>query len=199
MAVMAEQGDAPVDTLIPKGCRVEELRMITITLFRHAKTEQPEPGGSDFDRELTGRGEKDAAAMGAYLVAENIRPDLILCSTSMRTRQTLELAFEGTDEPEVLFEEALYHASAPTLASHLRKVEAGKHHVMVIGHNPGIHALALMLTGSGAPEARAALAHKFPTAALAVISFEVNAWRAICTGGGYLKRYVTPSQVREKD
>lgn len=173
--------------------------MITITIFRHAKTEHPQAEQADFDRELTRRGRKDAAAMGAYFADESLWPDLVLCSTSMRTRQTLELAFEGTPAPEVLFEDALYLASAPTLASRLRKVNAGKHHVMIIGHNPGMQALTLMLTGSGAAEARAAVATKFPTAAVAVLSFEVNGWRAIRAGGGQLQRFVTPKQVRGKD
>jgi phosphohistidine phosphatase len=173
--------------------------VLTITLFRHAKTEQPELGHPDFDRKLTRRGVKDAVAMGAYLTEENLWPDLILCSTSMRTRQTAELTFETAQTPPVLFEDALYHASAPTLATRLRKVEGEKRHVMIIGHNPGMQALALMLTGGGDAKARAALATKFPTAAVAVISFEVKAWRAVRAGGGHLQRYVTPRQVRGKD
>lgn len=173
--------------------------MLTVSLFRHAKTEPLEPGGNDFDRVLTRRGHKDAAALGAYFAVENFWPDLILCSPSQRTRQTLSVAFAGLPEPPVVFEDALYHAAAPNMATRLRKVDADKQHVMIIGHNPGMQVLALKLAGAGKASVRAAMASKFPTAALAIISFEVNAWRAIREGGGHLQRFVTPKQLRGKD
>lgn len=173
--------------------------MLTVTLFRHAKAALAEPGVADFDRPLTKRGRKDATAMGAYFAGESLWPDLILCSPSERTRQTLAEAFAGNAEPPVLFEDALYHAEAPALATRLRKVDADKRHVMIIGHNPGMQALALMLTGAGKGEARAAVARKFPTAAVTVISFEVNSWRAIRASAGHLQRFITPKQLRGKE
>ncbi|MDX2264919.1 MAG: histidine phosphatase family protein [Hyphomicrobiales bacterium] len=173
--------------------------MKTVSLFRHAKSSWEDERLKDFDRPLSPRGEKAAARMGAYMAANGVAPDLILCSSSLRTRATLKLALKKWDrEPKTLFEDALYHASAGAMLTMLRALPASVAHVMIVGHNPGLHALALDLFGAGERAAMLAVARKFPTAALAQIEFGIADWRRLGVGDGRLARFVTPKMlVRE--
>jgi phosphohistidine phosphatase len=171
--------------------------MRTVSLFRHAKSSWDNPGADDFERPLAKRGEKAAPRMGAFMAETSIVPELILCSPARRTRETLELVLPHLEPaPIVLVEEPLYLASAATLLARLRQVEAGIAHVMVIAHDPGLHQLALELSGRGEAETLHALASKFPTAALAVIDFEkARDWSRIRPGAGHLRLFMAPKML----
>ncbi len=170
--------------------------MKTVSIFRHAKSSWDDDKLKDFDRPLSTRGEKAAARMGAYMRAENIAPDVILCSSAVRTRATLRLALKKLDnEPATHFEDALYHAGAGAMLTMLRTLPETIGHVMIVGHNPGLHALALDLFGSGERDDALALARKFPTAALAQIEFDIAEWRRLGVGDGRLTRFVTPKTL----
>lgn len=170
--------------------------MKTVTLFRHAKSSWDDAKLKDFDRPLAARGEKAAARMGAYMRHGKIAPDLILCSSSARTRATLKLALKKWDrEPKTHFEDALYHASAGAMLTMLRALPGQVQHVMIVGHNPGLHALALDLFGAGEREDMMAAARKFPTAALAQIQFEIVEWRKLGVGEGRLAGFATPKRI----
>ncbi len=170
--------------------------MLTLTLFRHAKSSWDHSGLTDFDRPLNARGERDAPVMGRYLADQGLIPDLILCSTAKRTRDTLELASaQWPEPPKTEFSETLYLASEDAMLAVLQGVPDGPRHVMMIGHNPGIHSFAVSLTGSGAPEARFALAAKYPTAAIANITFDDAEWSDIGSGQGRLAFFIAPKQI----
>ena len=94
---------------------------------------------------------------------EQARTDLILCSPAVRARQTLELALPHfRSEPTVNYEDELYLAPSATLLKRIRKLEARVKHAMIVGHDPGMHQLAIELTGSGEPELLQAMTRKFP-------------------------------------
>lgn len=174
--------------------------LLTLTLFRHAKSCWDNPRQHDSERPLNKRGKQDAPLMAAFLTEHNLLPDLILCSPAARTQQTLSFVLEAFKaEPPISIEEALYHSSASMLLNRLQKVDADKRHVMVIGHNPGLHILAYNLIGKGADDLRDRLAKKFPTAGVAVISFGGNQWRNIREGRGELLHFVVPKQFRDKE
>lgn len=114
----------------------------TLVLLRHAKAEHPEEG-SDFDRRLTTKGEADAAAAGAWLAAQQIRPDLVFCSPAVRTRQTWE-AF-AAPAPDVRYEQSLYEGGRTEVFDLLRTVPDSVHTVLVVGHNPTVSEVSLLL------------------------------------------------------
>ncbi len=172
--------------------------MKTVTLFRHAKSgEKDNPNLDDFDRPLAGRGLKAAPKMGAAMRDYNLKPDLILCSPSVRTRQTLSMAAPDAWDtpPEVRFEEALYEASPQTLFKTLRKIPAKIAHVMIIGHNPGLQELALALAPPGSA-AREEFKDKLPTAAVASFDFAIERWSELMPGTGQLRLSISPNKLR---
>jgi phosphohistidine phosphatase len=170
--------------------------MLTLSLFRHAKSSWDNQDLEDFDRPLNDRGKAAAPRMGKFMAKEGIVPDLILCSPAVRARQTLELALPHfRPEPTVNYEDDLYLTASTTLLKRIRKLEAKVHHAMIVGHDPGMHRLAVELAGSGEPELLQALTRKFPTAGLAVIQFDVNAWSKVKPGAGRLRLFMTPKRL----
>jgi phosphohistidine phosphatase len=123
----------------------------TLVLLRHAKAERPD-GLSDFDRKLTETGETDADAAGAWLADERLHPALVLCSSAARTRQTwqgvsiaLAQAQPGGGTPEVRYEDGLYHGGVTEVFDLVRKVPDTVRTVLVVGHNPWVSEVSLML------------------------------------------------------
>jgi phosphohistidine phosphatase len=174
--------------------------MRRLLLLRHAKAESTSPSGSDRDRALAPRGRKDAAELGAWLAARQaFQPDLALVSTAARARETWDIirqpmsaASQATHLPD------LYGADASQLLAIIRSfiaVDSGR--LMIIGHNPGLHELALGLLGGGALAGRAALADNLPTSALAVIDFAVESWDGAAFGDGQLAQFVSPRLLKE--
>jgi phosphohistidine phosphatase len=137
--------------------------MRRLYLLRHAKSSWDDETLADHDRPLSARGRRAADAIGRYLREHGIEPELVLCSSSARTRETLaRIGLSGELERD------LYGASASELLARLRALPPSLESVLLIGHNPGMHDLALALTG----EPR----DKYPTGALAVI--ELDDWTA---------------------
>ena len=170
--------------------------MLTLALFRHAKSSWADPSLGDFDRPLAARGEAAAPLMGAFLAERGLIPDLVLCSGSRRTRQTLGLAFGSLkSQPETRFLDDLYHATVPALLAIIRRAPSASRHLMLVGHNPGLQALALDLIGGGDPSGRRGIAHKFPSGAVAVMTFDAPNWAAIGAGPAYLTIFMTPKQL----
>ena len=170
--------------------------MLTLMLLRHAKSSWDHPGLEDFDRPLAARGLDAAPRMAAHISAALQAPNLILCSGSARTRETLKLVVpQLAAVPEIVFEDELYLASASELLTRLRRAPRSKPRVMMIGHNPGFHDFAIALTAHGDAHLRANLADKFPTAALAVLTFKGDAWSKVGPETGTLTHFVKPSQL----
>jgi phosphohistidine phosphatase len=172
--------------------------MLTLSLLRHAKSAWDDPTLGDHDRPLAPRGEKAAPAMGRFIATHDLVPELVLCSTAMRTRQTIALALlEMPRKPsDILYEDDVYLATPTALRARLAQVDDTVRHIMIVGHNPGLHALALELTGTGARRAVIDMARKFSTAALAVIDFhDAEQWSGIRPAAGALRLFVTPRDL----
>lgn len=168
--------------------------MLSLTLFRHAKSSWDDPSLDDFDRCLNERGRRAAPVMGKAIAELGISPDLVLCSTAKRARETFDLAAPGFDckGAKVLFEDALYLPSAEELLARIRAVPVGPRTILLIGHNPGLHGLALKLVGSGDSKSLSRLEDKFPTGTVAVFNFPQSSWAAIEPGTGRLESFVAP-------
>jgi phosphohistidine phosphatase len=170
--------------------------MKTLYLLRHAKSSRSDPGLRDIDRPLNGRGRRAAAGMGAYMNREGLVPDLILCSTARRTVETLErLAPELAAKIPDHRLEALYLAEAKDILDVLRHLPAAAKAVLVIGHNPGLHELALRLASKGEKRAMSRLAAAFPTGALAVLGCPGKQWSELATGSARLDSFVRPRDL----
>jgi phosphohistidine phosphatase len=174
--------------------------MRILYLLRHAKSDRSDPGLADLDRPLTGRGRRDAPAMGAYMRAHGYRPDLVLCSTALRTRETLALLLPelGRKVPAE-FDRALYLASPETMLQRLRDVDEGIGSVLMIGHNPGMARLAVLLAPRGDRHALARIREKYPTSALAVIHLHIDRWEQAEARAGTLTDFMTPSALPGED
>jgi phosphohistidine phosphatase len=145
--------------------------MKRVYLLRHAKSSWKHHELADHDRPLAGRGKRAAKAMAKHMRAQELDPELVLCSSARRARQTLECIEPALERAPVRVEGELYGASASELLTRLRRLPDSVGSVLVIGHNPAIQELALELAGR-APE----LADKFPTAALATLTFDGSTW-----------------------
>ncbi|MBM3619366.1 MAG: histidine phosphatase family protein [Alphaproteobacteria bacterium] len=167
-----------------------------LVLYRHAKAGLGRPGGSDHDRPLTGRGRRAAVAIAAALVARGAPPDLILCSTALRTRETLEpLLARLTPTPPVSLEPGLYLASAQALLARLRQVPGDVERVILIGHNDGMAELARALATSGDPAALGAIAIKYPTGAAACLRATLDDWSDLGHADVYLEAFLRPRDL----
>ena len=167
--------------------------MRTLYLLRHAKSSWDEQLIADHDRPLAPRGRKDARAMCDHLRTLETPPELILCSSSVRTRQTLDLVAPAMPDAEVETEDGIYAASASALLARLNELADGVESVMVIAHNPGLEQLAGRLADDGAAGIQAA--GKFPTCALATLTFE-GEWAALSDGGAELADFAVGRQLR---
>jgi phosphohistidine phosphatase len=156
-------------------------------LLRHAKSSWDDPALADHDRPLAPRGLKAAGRIARWASDHEVRPDLVLCSTALRARATLDLVVHALDDPEIEFEDALYHASAAELLARLRTVPVGRTGVLMIGHNPGLHELVGLL----APPRRDA----FPTGALAELRLAIATWGEICPGCAHLAELLVPRSL----
>lgn len=162
-----------------------------IVLLRHAKADWPQV--SDHERPLAERGRKDAPVAGRRLAETGIAFDLALCSTAARTRETWKLAVhELPHRPRTVYEERLYEATLGDLLALLNETPDEVTNLLVIGHNPGMEALADALTGRAEGDALARMTQRgFPTAALAVIGFS-GSWKSLEHGVGTLLEYWVP-------
>lgn len=168
--------------------------MVTLYLLRHAKSSWSDPALPDEERPLAPRGRRDAKRVCEHLERLGIEPALVLCSTARRTRQTLELLQPALDAvTPVLIEAELYGATAHELLERLRAVPDDIASVLLIGHNPGLQDLALLLASAGAELSR--LEAKFPTAALATLSLPTATWSKLSEADAVLDAFVVPKQL----
>jgi phosphohistidine phosphatase len=169
--------------------------MRRLMLLRHAKTERAEPGERDRDRKLTKRGRADAPAVGAYMAHHGLVPDLALVSPARRAQETWTLLAEAfAKEPRVVNDERIYNANPEELIAVIGETR-GARSLMVVGHNPGLHHLAIALIASGEVEARERVSAKLPTSALVVIDLPLNDWSLVHPQAGRLERFVTPRLI----
>ncbi len=148
--------------------------MRRLMLLRHAKTERAEPGQRDRDRKLTKRGRDDAPVIGAYMARHGLTPDLALVSPAKRTQETWALIAPAfAKAPRLVNEERIYNATTEALFEIISETR-GAHSLLVVGHNPGLHDVAMQLIASGDVDARERVTEKLPTSGLVVIDLAVR-------------------------
>ena len=168
--------------------------MKTLTLLRHAKSDWDDPDSRDFDRALNARGKRAAETVGRWLAGERWRCDAAVASPAERVRETLDFVSAGYGAriaPE--WDRRVYLASAATLLDVVTDTSDANDRLLLVGHNPGLEDLVLLLAGSG--DALGDVAEKFPTASVAILSFAVNRWAEVREGQGCLDHFVRPRDL----
>jgi phosphohistidine phosphatase len=160
-----------------------------LILLRHAKSDWPE-NVPDHDRPLAKRGRRDAPNVGRWLRQHGHVPDVVICSTATRTRQTWELVCAKLHghTPAVTFEPRAYAASAMNLLYLAREQQESTGTALIIAHNPGTSELASSLAGTSRDELN------FPTAGVAVLEIRRH-WADLGPGDARLVAFVTPADM----
>jgi phosphohistidine phosphatase len=168
--------------------------MKSLHLLRHAKSSWKDPGLNDHDRPLSKRGRQTAKMMAAYLRRAKIAPDLVICSTAMRARQTLDPIAKAKKPPKVVLEREIYGGAQRALWEQLWNLPESAKSVLLIGHNPALQDLALELADADLNKLLPSAGGKFPTGAMA--SFRCDgAWKALEPHGAVLASYITPKAI----
>jgi phosphohistidine phosphatase len=189
--------DVPTKERAQAGAPAATRRLI---LLRHAKAAWPDV--PDEQRPLADRGERDASEAGRVLRARGLRPQLVLCSTATRTRQTWQLAAAQLDAaPQPRHTERVYQATVSDLLELVRQAPADVTELLLVGHNPGMQGLTLTLADRAVadPEARSGPVNSsllrarvsFPTASIAVLAF-AGPWSGLAPGAADLVELITP-------
>lgn len=153
--------------------------MKTLYLLRHAKSSWDDPALKDFDRPLNKRGLKAAPKLGAYMLKEKLRPDVVLSSPALRAKQTTTMVCEAAGLSGLInFDERIYEASVQRLFEIVAGFDKGISTAMMVGHNPGFEELLAALTGES---------QRMPTAAFACINLKIEKWSDVTGGCGKLK------------
>jgi phosphohistidine phosphatase len=176
--------------------------MRRLMLLRHAKTEPDSPSGRDEDRRLDQRGHYDAAEIGGWMRGHPPFPSHVLVSHAVRAVQTWEIAWEAMKDavphPQVDLTPELYGADVSQLLETIRDAAvADPKRLMLVGHNPGMHELAISLAGSGNPAGRSALADNLPTAGLVILDFAIEDWTDVGLQRGRLELFVSPRLIKQ--
>ncbi len=170
--------------------------MRRLMLLRHAKTEQAAPGARDRDRKLMKRGRSDAAMIGAYMARQGLVPDLALVSPATRAQETWLLAAAAfTPAPPMLTDEHIYNADIEKLLGVVGEARTEAHSLIVVGHNPGLHDLAMLLIASGEAKARDRIRDKLPTSGLVVVDLPIDDWPLVQAQTGRLERFISPGLI----
>jgi phosphohistidine phosphatase len=163
----------------------------TLIAVRHAKSSW-DFDLEDHDRPLSGRGRRDADAIGRLLTQRSLRPDLVLCSTSERTQETWKRAAAvGAEAGDVRLERGIYHAWVPELVRLIRALPEEVSTVLMLGHAPGIPDLVEHLCQRTGSADWAQLDAKYPTSGVAIISVP-GPWRSIGQGRAELVSFTVP-------
>lgn len=169
-----------------------------LLLLRHAKSSWRQADLEDHQRPLNKRGLAAAKRMGLYLAEAGLRPDRVLCSTALRTRETWALAAEAMGEPAppLALLDDLYHAYPADMLACIRRHGGEARRLLVLGHNPGMEHLAEQLAGPGSdPASLEEMQEKYPTSGLAVFACSLGAWEELTTAATRLLDFVTPAKL----
>jgi len=169
--------------------------MKTLTLLRHAKSGWDDPVARDFDRPLNAKGKRAAAMVGRHMRSLGLAFDHAIASPAVRVSETLEQIESGygrTIAPDL--DRRVYLASAATLLDVVHGFPDEAESALLVGHNPGLEDLVLMLVADGADPLRDAVEDKYPTASIAELQFE-GEWASIATGTARLTRFIRPRDL----
>ena len=170
--------------------------MKTVTLLRHAKSGWDDTVARDFDRPLNPKGKRAAETMGRHLRALDARFDHVVASPAARVVETIasiETGFGHMLAP--VWDRRCYLASSATLLDIVRETPAAARTILLIGHNPGLEDLVLLLVPDAPNPLRDSVEEKYPTATFAQIAFDVDDWAAVAPAGGDLTRFVRPRDL----
>lgn len=180
--------------------------MLDLYILRHAKSSWKDLSLDDFDRPLNKRGKLNATQMGRFLAENNISPELVLCSTANRCKETLKRSIsEGFAPSQHVFLDQLYMASSSEILEEIkntldviRSIETISS-LMIIGHNPGLENLIELLVKNKKHPDFLSIRAKFPTCALVHIQFDIDCWSKLAPNSGSLYCYITPKQHLSQD
>jgi phosphohistidine phosphatase len=163
--------------------------MKRLYILRHAKSSWDDAELADQERPLAPRGEQAAARIAEHVRSEGIAPALVLCSTALRARQTLAALLPVlAGDTEIRLEGPLYGAGPDEVLARVNEVPEAVPSVLLIGHNPTLHELALALTG------REDALDRFPTGALASLAIATS-WADLGERGAELEGFVVPRDL----
>ena len=169
--------------------------MKTLTLLRHAKSGWDDPVARDFDRPLNAKGKRAAAMVGRHMRTLGLTFDHAIASPAVRVSETLEQIESGygrTIAP--VLDRRVYLASAATLLDVVHGFPGDADSALLVGHNPGLEDLVLMLVADGADPLRDAVEDKYPTASIAELQFEGD-WADVASGTARLTRFIRPRDL----
>jgi phosphohistidine phosphatase len=163
-------------------------------LLRHAKSSWDDPALRDDERPLSERGRRAAGRLRAHFDATGLAPEVVLCSTARRTRETWDVVRAGLhSEPAVEFRREIYLATTAELFDVIHEVQPDAASLMIIGHNPGLEDLAAALAGESI-DALERLSGGFPTGAFASFSTSTT-WCEVAAGAARLDHLVRPREL----
>jgi len=169
--------------------------MPALYLLRHAKSSWDDADANDHERELAPRGRRATKVIARYVRESGIVPTVVLCSSARRAVDTLAGLGSSIGSPASTFiEDELYGATADELRERLHRVPDGTESVLLVGHNPGLQDLGLLLAGGGDGDALARLRAKLPTGALVALDFD-GGWRTLGPAAGTLRFVVAPRDL----
>jgi len=168
--------------------------MKTLHLLRHAKSSWKDAALDDHERPLSKRGRETAKTLGRYLRREKIKPDLAVCSTAVRARETLAPIRKKTKLRKVVLEDGIYEVAQEHLWERIRALPKNAKSVLLIGHNPALQELALELADADSRALFPAIEAKFPTGAMATFRFK-GAWKELRPNGAALVAFTTPKDI----
>ncbi len=170
--------------------------MKRLTLLRHAKSGWDDPVERDFDRPLNGRGRRAANRMGRYLRDESLAYDHVVASPALRVQQTIAGVEDGYGRPlSPHYDRRIYMASAAALLDLIQSLDDAHSNVLMVGHNPGLENLVLMLVPQTETGLRDEVEIKYPTATLAEMRFDVDRWADVDERTGRLVRFMRPREL----
>lgn len=171
--------------------------MKTLTVLRHAKSSWDDAVARDFDRPLNARGQRAAITVGRHMRGMGLSFDHVVASPAVRIVETVEQVERGYGSALApAWDRRIYLAAASTLMDVIHELPAGADSALLIGHNPGLEDLVLLLVPDRTGDLlRDSVEEKFPTAALAVITFDVAGWSEIRSDVGTLARFVRPRDL----
>lgn len=174
--------------------------MKQLFLLRHAKSAWDDPSLGDHDRPLAPRGVKASHKMGEYMKSHGLLPDMVLCSTARRAAETLtnvmtELESVQPNRPPIEHDRAFYLCGWQAWMERIRNVPDEINKLLIVGHNPDMHNLALMLCREGPEEQMSHLASHYPTGALCQVETDSARWADISAENSRLLEFVLPRKL----
>lgn len=167
----------------------------TLLIMRHSEAHETAQSGNDYERTLTPKGEEMARALATTMMEKNLWPDMVICSSAVRTRQTsdiLRASWEGEMEPYFDYRTDLYRAMPGDVIKMLRAQDPGHSSIMIMGHNPTAHQLAVLLCMPDELKKKPQITGIFPPGSCAVLEFAMRSWAEVAEHKGILADFFYP-------